>query len=72
MSQPTLFISHGAPNLALKPQHPARRFLKNLGRELARPGAVVVVSAHWGAGRPTISAVDRHITVRDFGNFDSL
>ncbi len=70
MNQPTLFISHGAPNLALKPQHPAHRFLKNLGRELARPEAVVVVSAHWSARQPTISAVDRHTTIHDFGNFD--
>ena len=43
---PSLFISHGSPMLALQPgaSGPA---LKRLAGELARPKAIVVVSAHW-------------------------
>ncbi len=43
---PTLFISHGAPTVAIDNSE-ARAFLEGLGRTLGRPAAIVVVSAHW-------------------------
>ncbi len=46
MSLPSLFVSHGAPTLPLT-DTPARAFLKELGGMIARPKAILVISAHW-------------------------
>ena len=68
--QPALFVSHGAPDLALS-DSPARRFLQSLAPRLARPDAIVIVSAHNEArGGPSVRAPARFRTWHDFGNFD--
>lgn len=64
---PPLFISHGAPSLVIE-DHPARDFLAGLGRTLA-PTAVVVASAHWTTGEPTVSSAAQPATIHDFGGF---
>lgn len=70
MTQPALFLSHGAPDLALS-DAPARLFLEALGTKLARPDAIVIVSAHHeAAGGPGVRAPARFRTWHDFGNFD--
>lgn len=69
-TQPALFISHGAPDLALS-EAPARAFLERLGGCLERPAAIVIVSAHHEAGGgPSVRAPARFRTWHDFGNFD--
>ncbi|MGE5622434.1 MAG: DODA-type extradiol aromatic ring-opening family dioxygenase [Bacillota bacterium] len=66
---PTLFISHGSPMLALD-DSPARRFLQDLGRQLPRPQAILVASAHWETmGGPAVSLAARPETIHDFGGF---
>jgi 4,5-DOPA dioxygenase extradiol len=69
MTQPSLFISHGAPDLALG-DAPARRFLEALGGRLARPDAIVVASAHHAGSGVAVRAPARFRTWHDFGNFD--
>jgi len=69
-TQPALFVSHGAPDLALS-DAPARAFLQSLGSRLERPDAIVIVSAHDEAeGGPSVRAPARFRTWHDFGNFD--
>ncbi|TDR82227.1 DODA-type extradiol aromatic ring-opening family dioxygenase [Paludibacterium purpuratum] len=68
LSQPALFVSHGAPTLALE-DSPTARFLEQLGRSLPRPTAVVVVSAHWESARPTLGTHPAPDTIHDFGGF---
>ena len=68
MTMPSLFLSHGAPTLPLT-DTPARSFLNQLSGMLARPKAVLVISAHWETSVPTIGAVDRNETIHDFGGF---
>ena len=68
MTQPSLFISHGAPDLALS-DVPARAFLRALGTSLDRPDAIVIMSAHHEAGGVAIRAPARFRTWHDFGNF---
>lgn len=69
---PAIFVSHGAPTLAIEPS-PAREFLAGLGRDLdrrfGRPSAVLAISAHWETVSPTVSTADFPATVHDFGGF---
>ena len=66
---PSLFISHGAPDLVLT-DLPASRFLRELGRRLGRPRAVVVASAHWTtAASVEVDASPHPATIHDFGGF---
>lgn len=66
---PTLFISHGSPMLAID-DSPARRFLQDLGRQLPRPRAILVASAHWETmGGPAVSLAAQPETIHDFGGF---
>ncbi len=69
MTQPSLFISHGAPDLALS-DAPARQFLESLGGTLKRPDAIVIASAHDEADGVVVRAPARFRTWHDFGNFD--
>lgn len=68
MRQPVLFVSHGSPTLALDPT-PAHRALRALGQELARPAAVLVLSAHWEAAAPAVGVAPHPETIHDFFGF---
>jgi 4,5-DOPA dioxygenase extradiol len=65
---PSVFVSHGAPTLALTPC-PARDFLCGLGKELGRPKAILCVSAHWESPGPAVSAAAEPDTIHDFSGF---
>jgi 4,5-DOPA dioxygenase extradiol len=65
---PAVFVSHGAPTLALE-QHSTVEFLKRLGGELGRPESILCVSAHWNTEVPAVSGVERPETIHDFGGF---
>ncbi|WP_207485736.1 DODA-type extradiol aromatic ring-opening family dioxygenase [Arenibaculum pallidiluteum] len=65
---PAVFVSHGSPMMAIS-ETPAHRFLTGLGRELARPRAVLAVSAHWETREPRASTVQAPETIHDFGGF---
>jgi 4,5-DOPA dioxygenase extradiol len=64
----TLFINHGTPNLPLT-LSPTRKFLSALGRQLERPRAILVVSAHYQAQAPTLGADSNPETLHDFIGF---
>ncbi|MES2488574.1 MAG: class III extradiol ring-cleavage dioxygenase [Pseudomonadota bacterium] len=63
-----LFISHGAPTLALD-KIPAHQFLIELGQQLPKPRAVVVISPHWSAPLFAIKQDERYRAWHDFGGF---
>ena len=68
-SFPLLFVSHGAPTFAIEPGMAGKQ-LAELGRELSRPDAIVVISPHWmtwGEVRVTASTAPK--TIHDFGGF---
>lgn len=65
---PTLFISHGSPDLVLS-RRPARARLVELGSSLPTPRAIVVVSAHWIARPVGITAAAKPGVLHDFGGF---
>ena len=65
---PTIFISHGAPTIALE-STPASLFLQELGSKLPRPKAILTISAHWTTPHPQFSLSSNPITIHDFGGF---
>lgn len=68
-SMPSLFISHGSPMLAIQ-DSPARQALLTLGRQLPRPKAILVASAHWETRvAPAVSLASQPETIHDFGGF---
>jgi 4,5-DOPA dioxygenase extradiol len=71
MRFPSVFVSHGAPTLAIE-DVPASRFLRGFGQELGRPSAILVVSAHWDTAAPMVTTAPRLETIYDFGGFDPV
>ena len=69
MSNPSLFISHGAPNLVLD-ANPASAFLRNYAESLSPPDAIVVASAHFASDSPAVSADAKPEMIYDFGGFE--
>ncbi len=66
---PSLFISHGAPNILLYPGE-TLDFLKSFSANRPRPSAILVMSAHFPAARPTFEAGDHPGVIYDFGGFE--
>ena len=67
MSLPALFVSHGAPTLAVDPVRGPR--LRRWADAFPRPRAVLVVSAHWEASPPTLGTTTPRPLLYDFGGF---
>jgi 4,5-DOPA dioxygenase extradiol len=73
---PTLFLSHGAPTLALDSavdggSHGTLAVaLAGFANSIPRPKAVLVVSAHWGTGMTMLTGATLPETLHDFSGFD--
>ncbi len=67
-SLPTLFLSHGAPDLPLRPGA-AGQFLSSLAQKFPKPQAILVISAHWLTEKPQVSAAPQPRTIYDFSGF---
>jgi len=65
---PTLFVSHGAPTLALEPGATGAR-LRSLAAALPRPREILVISAHWDTAVPRVGAVAAQKLIYDFSGF---
>jgi 4,5-DOPA dioxygenase extradiol len=73
---PTLFISHGAPDLPIR-HGAATEFLRSLvtdlpgliGQPVPSPQAILVITAHWQTVQPMASATPAPRTIYDFSGF---
>ncbi len=65
---PTLFISHGSPMHALQAGRAGAAWAA-FGRDLPRPRAVLIASAHWESEWPMLTTGARPETIHDFGGF---
>jgi 4,5-DOPA dioxygenase extradiol len=70
---PSLFVSHGAPDIVLH-HSAAREFLSNFGGRLvhngSKPKAVLIATAHFETAAPQLTADDRPGMIYDFAGFD--
>jgi 4,5-DOPA dioxygenase extradiol len=66
---PVLFIGHGSPMNAIA-DNAFTRMLTAWGRDLGRPAAILMVSAHWLTERQVqVSTTAQPETIHDFGGF---
>jgi 4,5-DOPA dioxygenase extradiol len=68
LKYPVLFIGHGSPMNAIEDNEFSQRW-KKLGKEIPKPKAVVVVSAHWLTKGTFVTAMPNPKTIHDFGGF---
>ena len=66
--QPVLFVSHGAPLLAVH-ENSATAAWRRIGASLQRPRAVLVASAHHDAPGPALTGHAQPETIHDFHGF---
>jgi len=67
-SMPVLFVGHGSPMNAIEETQWSLDWAA-LGSELARPRAIVALSAHWWTRGLLVQASSRPVTIHDFGGF---
>lgn len=65
---PALFVGHGNPMNALEANRWTSAW-RTLGTELARPAAILAVSAHWYGPGAAVTATDTPRTIHDFAGF---
>lgn len=65
---PVLFLGHGSPMNAIEENEFVQGFRK-VGKEIQRPAAVIVVSAHWETRGTFVTAMEMPRTIHDFGGF---
>lgn len=66
---PLVFLGHGSPMNAIEDNQYSRAW-QNLGQNLPRPKAILVVSAHWMTrGTTLVDVSDMPRTIHDFGAF---
>ncbi len=65
---PVLFLGHGSPMNAIEENEFVQGFRRQ-GREIARPQAILVVSAHWETRGTRVTAMEQPRTIHDFGGF---
>jgi 4,5-DOPA dioxygenase extradiol len=65
---PAIFLAHGSPMNAIL-ENDYTRVLKKLGKEIEKPKAILVISAHWQTRQTYITIDDAPNTIYDFYGF---
>lgn len=65
---PVLFLGHGSPMNAIEENEFVQGFRK-ISKEIEKPKAILVVSAHWETRGTFVTAMENPQTIHDFGGF---
>lgn len=65
---PVLFLGHGSPMNAIEENEFVTGF-RNIGKDIPKPKAIIVISAHWETRGTFVTAMDKPRTIHDFGGF---
>ncbi len=65
---PVLFLGHGSPMNAIEENEFVREF-RSIGHSIAKPKAVLCISAHWETNGTFVTAMKMPRTIHDFGGF---
>ncbi len=65
---PVLFLGHGSPMNAIEDNEFVQGF-KNISKEIEKPRAILVISAHWETRGTYVTAMENPATIHDFGGF---
>lgn len=65
---PVLFLGHGSPMNAIEENEFVTGF-RNMGKDIPKPTAILVISAHWETKGTFVTAMEKPRTIHDFGGF---
>jgi 4,5-DOPA dioxygenase extradiol len=65
---PVLFLGHGSPMNAIEDNEFSRNWAE-AGKSIARPRAILCVSAHWETRGTWVTSMEKPETIHDFGGF---
>jgi 4,5-DOPA dioxygenase extradiol len=65
---PVLFLGHGSPMNAIEENEFVAGF-RNIGKTIQKPNAILCVSAHWETKGTFVTAMEKPMTIHDFGGF---
>jgi 4,5-DOPA dioxygenase extradiol len=65
---PVLFFGHGSPMNAIEENEFVTGW-RNIEKILPKPNAILCISAHWETRGTYVTAMDKPITIHDFGGF---
>jgi len=65
---PVLFLGHGSPMNAIEENEFVTGF-SHIGKGIAKPSAILCVSAHWETRGTFVTAMEHPKTIHDFGGF---
>ena len=65
---PVLFIGHGNPMNAIEENEFVTGW-RTIGKTLPKPNAILCVSAHWETRGTLVTAMEKPLTIHDFGGF---
>ena len=65
---PVVFFGHGSPMIALETNATTERW-QQIGARIARPAAILCISAHWYTRGSAVTAMAKPQTIHDFGGF---
>jgi 4,5-DOPA dioxygenase extradiol len=68
LKMPVLFLGHGSPMNAIEENEFVRGF-RSVGKEIAKPKAILCISAHWETRGTYVTAMANPRTIHDFGGF---
>lgn len=65
---PVLFLGHGSPMNAIEENEFVKGF-RDVAKEIPNPNAILCVSAHWETRGTFVTAMEKPMTIHDFGGF---